>query len=310
MNLVFASKICPDAVQRLQRDHHVVCAWSAGEEELKEMVRDAEALVFRSGVQISAQLMQCAPRLQLLIRAGSGLDNLDLDYVRLHGLELQRIPEPGARAVAELAFGLMLALARQLLTADAALRKGHWLKNSVEGYLLQNKVLGIVGSGNIGTTVGELGLAWGMRAIACVEHPSAERAASLALKGIHLGDLDTVLRTADFVTLHVPLQDSTRNLIGPAELSRMKPGSYLVNLARGGVVDEEALYHALTRANGLKGAALDVHALEGEGRISVLAGLPNVVLTPHIGATTVDSQREIGRRIEAIIAAQMAANPS
>jgi phosphoglycerate dehydrogenase-like enzyme len=242
--------------------------------------------------------MACAPELRLLVRAGSGIDNLDVEYVRRRGLELVRIPEPGAKAVAELAFALMLALVRNLLEADASTRQGKWAKRelSERGYLLTGKVLGIIGAGNIGSRVGQLGAAWGMQVIGCVEHPSAAAAARLAERGIRLTDCDEVLSTADFVSIHVPLKDSTRNLIGTEALSRMKPEALLINIARGGVVDEKALYKALSEGR-LRGAAMDVHEHEGAGKISPFASLPNVVLTPHMGAGTVDTQREIGDRV-------------
>jgi D-3-phosphoglycerate dehydrogenase len=264
------------------------------------LIRDREVLVFRSGVNIPAALMAAAPRLRLLIRAGSGLDNIDLDYLRQRGLELKRIPGPGARAVAELAFGLMLALSRQILPADSQLRRGRWAKHELTGHLLDGKRLGIVGVGNIGSLVGRMGVAWGMEALGCVEHPSAERAAAFRDQGIHLADFQEVLAAADYLCICVPLKDSTRFMIGRPELARMKPGAFLVNTARGGVVDETALGEAL-RQGKLAGAALDVHQREGENCISSLADLDNVVLTPHIGAMTVDSQREIGRKILEII---------
>ncbi len=143
--------------------------------------------------------------------------------------------------------------------------------------------------------MGRLDAAWGMNGIGCVEGPTQKLAAELRQQGIHLTDFDEVLSQADFVTVHVPLQESTYNLIDANALNRMKPGAYLLNLARGGVVDEQALYHVLAEGSQLAGAALDVHAEEGEGKISPLQGLSNVILTPHIGANTVDTQREIGR---------------
>jgi D-3-phosphoglycerate dehydrogenase len=257
-------------------------------------------LVFRSGVSIPAALMAAAPRLRLLIRAGSGLDNIDLDFLRQRGLELVRIPGPGARAVAELAFGLMLALSRQILQADSLLRRGRWAKHELTGHLLNGKRLGIVGVGNIGSLVGRMGVAWGMEAVGCVEHPSAERAAAFRDQGIRLTGFREVLETADYLCICVPLKETTRFMIGRRELARMKPGAFIVNTARGGVVDEAALSEAL-RQGKLAGAALDVHQQEGENCISPLADLANVVLTPHIGAMTVDSQREIGRKILEII---------
>lgn len=302
MKILIASSIDPDAIEDLCQRHQVTCAFNAPEENLRSLIVDQDILVFRSGVNITADVMACAPKLKLLIRAGSGLDNLDVEYVRAHNIKLVRIPGPGAQAVAELAFALMLALSRQILKADHLLRKGHWAKQELTGHLLAGKVLGIIGMGNIGSRVGEMGAAWGMKVIGY--DVSNGLASELAEKGIDLADFNEVLAQADYLSLHVPLNDSTRNLIGAEALSRMKPEAFLINLARGGVVDEKALYQALTDPDQLRGVALDVHQEEGEGTISPLAGLPNVILTPHIGATTVDTQREIGCRILETIKAE------
>jgi D-3-phosphoglycerate dehydrogenase len=300
VRLLVASPIHPDALGILEHEHDVRLAIGAPEADLAAAAADREAIIFRSGVTIGPEALG-APDLRLLVRAGSGLDNLDLDLVRRRGIELRRIPGPGAQAVAELTFGLMLGLARGIVHADRQLRAGHWIKSELVGYNLRGKRLGIVGLGSIGSRVAQLGLAWGMRPIGCVDHPTDERRSTFAGQGIELTDLGTVLNEADFVTIHVPLGAPTRNLIGAAELSRMKAGAYLVNIARGGVVDETALLEALAPRGHLRGAALDVHVAEGEGRISPLADLPNVILTPHIGAQTIDAQEEIGREVVAII---------
>lgn len=300
MKLLVASPIHADALASLQREHDVRLAIGAPEAELAAAAEDREAIIFRSGVTIGAEAL-AAPGLRLLVRAGSGLDNLDLDLVTRRGIELQRIPGPGAQAVAELTFGLMLGLARGIVRADRQLRAGHWIKSELVGYNLRGKRLGVVGLGSIGTRVAQLGLAWGMRPLGCVDHPTDERRSTFAALGIDLVDFDSVLGEADFVTLHVPLGSATRNLIGARELARMKAGAYLVNIARGGVVDEMALAEALAPRGHLRGAALDVHVAEGEGKVSPLADLPNVILTPHIGAQTLDAQEEIGREIVAII---------
>ena len=300
MRLLVASPIHADALAALEQEHDVRLAIGAPEAELAAAAADREAIIFRSGVTIGAEALG-APALRLLVRAGSGLDNLDLDLVKRRGIELHRIPGPGAQAVAELTFGLMLGLARGIVHADRQLRAGHWIKSELVGYNLRGKRLGIVGLGSIGTRVAQLGLAGGMRPIGCVDHPTDERRAAFATMGIDLGDFDAVLGEGDFVTIHVPLGSATRNLIGAPELARMKAGAYLVNIARGGVVDEAALAEALAPRGHLRGAALDVHVAEGEGRVSPLADLANVILTPHIGAQTIDAQEEIGREIVAII---------
>lgn len=297
LRILIASSIYADTIEQLRTQHDVKCAFNAKEDALQHLIHDREVLIFRSGVNISATVMACAPDLKLLIRAGSGTDNLDLAYVREHNIELIRVPEPGAKAVAEMSFAFMLALARNLLEADRLTRQGRWAKQQFSnGVALGGKTLGIVGAGNIGARVGEMGVAWGMQVLGCVEHPSPQVAAKLSAKGIRLTSFDEIVTKADFLSLHVPLKDTTRNLVDDDVLARMKPGAYLINLARGGVVDEQALYDALVEGR-LRGAALDVHREEGDGKVSILAELPNVILTPHIGAGTIDSQREIGERV-------------
>jgi phosphoglycerate dehydrogenase-like enzyme len=301
MKILIASPIDPGAIEELREHHQVTCSFDASVDLLQELIVDREVLVFRSGVSITTGVMECAPGLQLLIRAGIGIDNLHVEYAQQRGLKLVRIPEPGAEAVAEMSFALMLALSRNLLEADQSMRQGRWAKYELTGHLLKRKTLGIVGVGNTGTSVGEAGVAWGMEVIGCVEHPSPARAAALREQGIRLTNFDEVISTADYVSIHVPLKESTRNLIDASALNSIKPGSFLINLGRGGVVDEGALYIALTEGSKLRGAALDVHQEEGEGKLSPLAGLPNVILTPHIGSMTVDTQREIGRRVVEIV---------
>lgn len=301
MRILIVSPIDQEAIARLREEHDVVCAFHAKDETIKSLMGDREVLIFRSGVNISAEVMDWGPSLILLIRAGCGLDNVDLVAAKKRGIRFFNIPEPAAQAVAEMSFALMLALARNIREADRLLRQGRWAKYELEGYLLAGKVLGIVGAGNIGSRVGELGAALGMKPVGCVIEPTATIAVQLREKGITLADFDDVMSSADFLSIHVPLNDSTRNLIDARALSRMKPGSYLINLARGGVVDEAALYQELVSGQRLRGAALDVHQQEGEGKISPLGALPNVLLTPHIGAMTVDTQRQIGRRVIAIV---------
>lgn len=299
MKILIASSIHKSAIEKLQTEHDVVCAFNASEESLISAIADREILIFRSGVKISTEVLKSAPNLKLLLRAGSGLDNLDLEYVKARNIQLVRIPQPGAKAVAELSFAFMLALSRDLLKADNAWRNGHWIKSEMNGYLLTGKVLGVVGCGNIGSRVGAMGAAWGMNVLGCVRHSNLtnEFISGMKAKGIKITSFDEVAANADYLTIHVPLDDSTRNLIDQNVLNKMKPGSYLMNLARGGVVNEQALYHALTEGGKLRGAATDVHVAEGEGKISPLAELKNVILTPHIGAQTIDSQKEIGEII-------------
>ncbi|MEJ2195531.1 MAG: NAD(P)-dependent oxidoreductase [Ignavibacteriaceae bacterium] len=299
MNILIASSISKHAIEILNENHDVICAFNAPEDKLISLIKDRDVLIFRSGVQISAKVMNAAPNLRFLIRAGSGLDNLDYNYTQERGIELVRIPEPGAKAVAELSFAFMLALSRNLLYADKEWRQGHWVKSELKGYLLRGKVLGIIGAGNIGSLVGQMGSAWGMTVLGCVADNdyTPENEAFLGSKGIKLTAFEEVVSKADYLTIHVPLDENTRNLIDKRVLNLMKSGSYLLSLARGGVVNEKDLLEVLEKGDRLRGVALDVHENEGEGKISPFASLPNVILTPHIGAQTIDSQREIGDRV-------------
>lgn len=304
MKILIASSINKAAIDKLKEKNDVVCAFNASEETLRSAITDREILIFRSGVKISTEVLKQGSNLKLLIRAGSGLDNIDINYVNERELQLVRIPQPGAKAVAELSFAFMLALSRDLIKADSLIRKGRFVKGELNGYLLTGKTLGIVGCGNIGSRLGMMGAAWGMNAIGCLAKSdySEEYAAEMKKLGIRITTFDEVISTSDYISIHVPLDDTTRGLINEKVLNRMKTGSYIMNLARGGVVDEQALYKALTEGNILRGAATDVHVNEGEGKISPLAALPNVVLTPHIGAQTVDSQKEIGEIILTTVA--------
>ena len=301
MRILVASRIDPAAIQALRERHEVTVAVGVGQERLHQLVSGAEVLVFRSGVSVSAELLRGAPHLKLLIRAGSGVDNLDIASFQKTGLRLHRIPEPAATAVAELGLTLMLALSRNIVVADQLTRGGCWAKDRLVGHNISGKVLGIVGVGNIGTRLGRLGIGVGMQVIGCVEHPTPERAAEMREHGIRLGLFDEIIEEADVLSVNVPLKDSTHHLINADALSRMKPGALLINLARGGVVDERALYDHLTTDGGLGGAALDVHSREGDGMVSPLADLRNVILTPHIGSQTVETHQEIGRRIVQIV---------
>lgn len=306
LNVLVVTDLDPTALDVLRSHHDVVQAIDAGHDELLRLVADRQVIVFRSGVKISADVMCTAPELELLVRAGSGLDNIDVDHARHHEIALARIPGPGARAVAELAFGLMLSLARQIPRADDLLRNGHWAKHEIEGQLLRGKTLGIYGAGNIGGQVGEMGNAWGMDVIGCVAAPSDDRARELRLLGIELASSDDVLRRADFLVLTLPLNSSTRYIIDADAIAAMRPGAFLINVARGGVVDEQALAAAL-RSGHLAGAGVDVHEREGEGAVSPLTEFGNVLVTPHMGAGTVDSKRMIGEHVVRIVAAHAAA---
>ena len=301
MRILVISSIDKNAARQLSQEHDTVYHINPSQEALMELIKDREVLIFRSGVDISSEVLCSAPSLKLLIRAGCGLDNIDLDYTKAHDITIRTIPQPAAFAVAELTFAHLLTLARKTFEANQSMQKGEWKKNELYGTLLTGKTLGIIGVGNIGTRVGQLGVAWGMRVIGNDIRNSQQRIHELKELGIELIDFEAVLANADFLTLHTPLDETTYHLIDEKALAKMKQGAFILNMARGGVVDEKALYHELTEVKKLAGAALDVHEKEGAGKFSPFVGMANVVLSPHIGSTTYDTQRDIGRRIIAIV---------
>jgi phosphoglycerate dehydrogenase-like enzyme len=302
MKLLVVSRIDASALARLRAEHDVVVEFDAAPGRLRRLLADREVLILRSGVEVGPDVLDRAPRLRLVLRAGSGFDNIDLEDLARRGIAFEHVPAPGAQSVAELTFALMLALARNILAADRSMRAGSWRKSELVGHMLAGKTLGVVGLGTIGARVARMGHAWGMQPVGCVERPTAARAAQFARQGIRLTDLDDVLGSGDFVTVHVPLQASTAGLLNRQSLRLLKPSAFLVNASRGGVVDEAALHEAL-RAGHIAGAGLDVHLVEADGHTSPLAELDNVVLTPHIGGSTADAQREIGLEVVRIVTA-------
>jgi D-3-phosphoglycerate dehydrogenase / 2-oxoglutarate reductase len=300
VRILVISPVHDDALKELQAHYEVTQALNPDQDDLAALVQDVEVLVMRSGVLVDEEVLRNARQLKLIVRAGSGTDNIDTTATRRRGVRVVTIPGPGAKAVSEMAFALMLSLARNVLEADRSLREGRWRKHEMTGRSLGGKTLGVLGAGNIGSRVGRLGVAWGMTVLGTVEKPATQVLENLEQQGIRGVPMEELLRRSDYLSVHVPLNGSTRGLLGEDALAGMQPTAYLINLARGGVVDEHALYDALVEGR-LAGAALDVHAEEGEGKISPLAALPNVVLTPHIGAGTLETQQEIGDRILAFV---------
>ncbi len=254
--------------------------------ELPDAVRPCDGLVVRSATQVTEAVLAAAPRLRVIGRAGVGVNNIDLEAATARGIVVLNVPDGNTIAACEHTLGMMLALARNIPQAAAELREGRWERGRFTGVELYGKTLGVVGFGRIGSEVARRALAFGMRVVAYDPFAVPEHAAKL---GVRLGTLEEVLREADFLTVHAPLTAETRDLIGARELAMMKPGSRLVNCARGGIINEEALLAAL-KGGHLAGAALDVFSREPVAPDNPLLALPNVVATPHLGASTVEAQ--------------------
>jgi len=253
--------------------------------DLIQAVGDYDALIVRGQTKVTAQVFDAAKKLKAVGRAGVGVDNIDLESAKKHGVTVVNAPTSTTQAVAELTFGLLLAVAREIPRADAAMKKGEWLKKQLEGVELNGKTLGIIGYGRIGQEVGKRAAAFGMNVVAydaiVPEHEIKERGG----EPVSMQDLYS---WSDFISVHTPLNIQTRDLIGPLAISEMKDGVRIVCAARGGIIDEAALLGALNSGK-VAGVALDVFAAEPPG-LTELIKHPRVIATPHIGAQTAEAQ--------------------
>lgn len=273
--------------------------------ELLEVLPECHALVVRSRTKVTQEVIWAGRQLKVIGRAGVGVDNIDLKAASSSGIMVVNSPMAATNAVAEHTLGLMLALARQIPQADASMKRQKWEKNSFLGEELCGKTLGLIGMGRIGTQVAILAKAFGMIVRAYDPYVSE---ATIRERGVIPDSFVQVLATADYVSLHLPLSESTRGLIGADQFSIMKKGARLVCTARGGVIDETALRAALDKGD-LAGAALDVFASEPPPPGSV-AEHPKVIATPHVGAQTVEAQKRAGIDIaEEIVAVLQGRQP-
>ena len=257
-------------------------------EELVDKIGDYDAIIIRSRTNVDERVLRAKGRLKAVARAGVGLDNVDLETAKKVGIQVINSPEAPSNAVAELVLGLMLALARRIPEGDASMKRGEWIKRQLTGFELKGKTLGIIGFGRIGYELGKKCKALGMTVVAydvamdrVIKYVEEIRAESVTMEDLLSG--------SDFVSVHVPLLPQTRNLIGRDQIGLMKKSAYLINAARGGIIDEMALRDALVKGE-LGGAALDVFANEPPDDTS-LTGLKNIICMPHIGAATVEAQR-------------------
>ncbi len=260
------------------------------QEQLVDLVGDVDALVVRSATRVTRPVIEAAARLRVVGRAGIGVDNIDCEAATERGVVVMNTPRGNATTTAELAIALLLALARHIPLADRRARAGNWSKKGLMGIEVTGKTLGVVGLGRIGRIVAERARGLGMKV--CAFDPFLEAGAPGMPPGVELLDLDALLARSDFVSLHVPLTDSTRGLISWERLARVKPGCRLVNAARGGVVDEEAVLDALAEGR-LGGAAFDVLEEEPPPADHPLLARDDVIVTPHLGASSAEAQMRV-----------------
>ncbi len=285
--ILIADPVAPECVAVLAADPRVAVDELPGlsAEDLVHRIGDYDALIVRSGTQVTRTIIEAGTRLKAIGRAGTGVDNIDVEAATARGVVVMNAPSGNTIAATEHTLSMMLALARRIPEADRSLKAGEWRRGQFIGVELMGKTLGVLGLGRIGREVAKRAAAFGMRIIA---HDPYVAPGPLEMPGVEMAPFETLLAESDFLTLHVPLTPDTHHLIGQAAFAQMKPGMRLINVARGGVVDEGALLQALESGR-VAGAALDVFEEEPPGRNPLLVR-DDIIVTPHLGASTREAQ--------------------
>ncbi|MFK4789115.1 phosphoglycerate dehydrogenase [Microbacterium sp. ZW T5_56] len=287
--VLLAEKLSPATIDALGPDFDVRDVDGTDRPALLSALADADAVLIRSATQIDSEALAAAPKLKVVARAGVGLDNVDIKAATTAGVMVVNAPTSNIISAAELTIGHILSLARRVPAAHASLSAGEWKRSSFTGTELFEKTLGIIGLGRIGALITARMQAFGMRVVAYDPYVTSARAQQL---GVELLSLDELLEQSDFITIHMPKTPETTGMISTAQLAAMKKTAYIVNVARGGLIDEAALEVALTSGE-IAGAGLDVFSSEPPKETGLL-GLPNVVVTPHLGASTDEAQEKAG----------------
>ena len=273
-------------IELLEKESEVANRKDIPADELASVIAAYDALIVRSRTKVTAEIIRAADKLKVIGRCGVGVDNIDVPAAREKGITVVNAPSATSTAVAELAVGMMFALAREIPRADASMKRGEWLKKELMGVELYGKTLGIVGFGRIGSMVGQMAAAAGLRILACGDFTIPE---TIRIVGGVMVSTEEVLANADFITIHTPLTEKTRGMIDAEAIRKMKDGVYLICTARGGVVNERALLDALNSGK-VAGAALDVFEKEPPV-FTELVNHPRVIATPHIGGQTHEAQK-------------------
>ncbi|WP_066042009.1 phosphoglycerate dehydrogenase [Herbiconiux solani] len=287
--VLIAEELSPATVDALGPDFDVRSVDGTDRPALLAALADANAILVRSATKVDAEAIAAAPKLQVVARAGVGLDNVDIKAATTAGVMVVNAPTSNIVSAAELTVGHILSLARHIPAAHAALAQGQWKRSAYTGVELFEKTVGIIGLGRIGALITARLQAFGVNVIAYDPYVTGARAQQL---GVTLVTLDELLEQSDFITIHMPKTPETTGMISDEQLAKMKPTAFIVNVARGGLIDEDALYRALTN-NVIAGAGLDVFVSEPP-KDSPLLALPNVVVTPHLGASTDEAQEKAG----------------
>ena len=302
--VLIADSISPRGVDELSRDGALEVSFQTGltESELVKIIPEFSALVVRSQTKVTAQILNAGARLRVVGRAGVGVDNVDVETATRRGIIVLNAPGGNTVSTAEHTFSLLLSVARKIPQADASMRGKSWDRKNFEGIELYDKTLGVIGMGRIGSELSRRAIAFGMRVIAYDPYLSAARARTLQVELVD--ELDDLLASADFISLHTPLTEETHHMVDATRLEKTKRGVRVINCARGGLIDEDALADAL-HSGQVGGAALDVFKTEPLPSDSPLRTAPNLVLTPHLGASTAEAQESVGIEIAQSIRAAL-----
>jgi D-3-phosphoglycerate dehydrogenase len=290
LKVLITEKLADPGVELLKEEFEVDVLVGLSPGELLERIGDYDGLIIRSATRVTAEVLERAENLKAVGRAGIGVDNIDIEAATKRGVLVANAPESNTVAAAEHTLGLMLAAARRIPAADSSLREGEWKRSAFKGVEVSEKTLGLVGLGHVGAIVARGATGMGMRVRAYDPYVSEDRMRSMNVERAE--SLDEVFESSDFISLHVPRTPQTAGMVDAGALEKMKASAYLINVARGGIVDETALYNAL-KEGAIAGAALDVFA-EEPTTDSPLFSLPNVVVTPHLGASTAEAQDRAG----------------
>ncbi|MBI4239028.1 MAG: hydroxyacid dehydrogenase [Deltaproteobacteria bacterium] len=298
MNVLICDGLDKEAIEQLQAAGHAVTVHRGiPKETLMELMPTCEAVVVRSATKITKDVIERGARLKLIVRAGVGIDNVDAATAEARGIAVRNTPAATSISVAEHTMALMLALARHVTRANASVKSGEWNRKAFEGTELYGKTLGVMGLGRIGAEVSKRARAFHMNVVAFDHIINMEVVNALDIEAL---ELDALLQRSDYVTLHLPLVPETRHLINRERLALMKRGAYLINTARGELIDEAAVAEAV-RSGQLAGAAVDVYCGEPPAQDHPLVGLPQVITVPHLGGSTGEGQRRAGLEVARII---------
>ena len=294
MKILVCDPISSKGVELFQNQSEfnvVVLESRPSEEELITLAADAAAIVVRSETKVTAGVMEAAKELKVVGRAGVGVDNIDVEAATQRGIVVMNTPGGNTISTAELTFSMLMALARRIPQAHMSMKSGEWNRKAFKGVELYQKTLGILGMGRIGGEVAKRAIAFGMKVVAYDPYMSKAKANELQVELVE--NLEEVFPLADFITVHMPMTDETRGMLNAEAFGKMKKGVKLLNCARGGIIDENDLVGAIEGGQ-VAGAALDVYQSEPLPADSPLRGLPEIVMTPHLGASTTEAQENVG----------------